>query len=187
MKGPPDRRADEGDEAAPSSPPSTSQRHTPPAQSRPGNRRDNSYERRRKREKPLLEWSREVEELEREVRAELTLEDDAVVPAGALVLESVRLADAWAVPGMDVVLPGNRPDLVRRWLKERLSGRGATQEDWELLAREVAPLPDEHLSPFFDLRRRRLEYHSDDDRQDDITKAAKSVFKAKPKQSRPER
>jgi len=91
------------------------------------------------------------------------------------VLEVVRLSDPFAMRGLDVVIPGTRDDLVQAWVKARLEGRGATDEDQRALAKEIAPMPDEHLtrmpSPLMKLR-----YRVDDKRQEEITRASRSFF-----------
>lgn len=144
-----------------------------------GSRQDNSYERRRSNDKALEEWSREVEKLQRSVRAELKLDDEAVVPAAALTLEVIRLADPWAVAGMDVVVPGDRRDLAKRWIEARLSGRGNTASDWKALAREIAPPPDQHLVPYTDRQTGKTRYGSTNKRQDEITESATKLFRRK--------
>ena len=138
-------------------------------------RRDNSGERRRKRMKPLADWESRVRQIEAEVRRERGLEPEEGVPATNLVLEIVRLSDAWAVAGLDVVIPGTRDDLARRWMTARLDGRGETQEDWIALAAEIAPSPDEHLIPFTDSKGA-TRYRSTNKLLDEITRASAEYF-----------
>lgn len=144
-----------------------------------GSRQDNSYERRRSNDKALEEWFREVEKLQRSVRAELNLDDDASLPAAELTLEVIKLAYPWAVPGPDAVIPGTRVDLAKRWMEARLSGRGDTEADWKALAWESAPQPDEHLLPYTDRQSGKTRYRSTNKRQDAITESATRYFRRK--------
>ena len=125
--------------------------------------------------KPLADWEAEVRQIEAEVRRERGLAPDEATPAGNLVLEVVRLSDAWAVAGFDVVIPGTRDDLVRRWVSARLEGRGQTQEDWIALASEIAPSPDEHLIPYTDASGK-TRYRSANKLLDAVTSAAAECF-----------
>jgi len=142
-----------------------------------GSRQDNSGERRRKKVKPLEEWIRALAEIDRRVREELGRSETDGVPSRDLVLEVARLADPWAVNGLDVVVPGNRKDLARRWIAARIEGRGQSEEDWLALAKEIAPAPDEHLLMVFPHKDGRLKYRVLDPRQDSITAAAEAFFK----------
>ena len=106
-----------------------------------------------------------------------------MVPTDSLALEILRLSNAWAVDGLDVVVPGTRDDLVRRWVRERLTGRGQTEEDWIALAREIAPAPDEHLLPYTDPAGK-TRYRSDNKQLDAITAASEEAFGGSPRPSR---
>lgn len=132
--------------------------------------------RHRKQAAPLEKWRREVREIERDVRQHPGATVTVALTPEAVVDEVVGLADPHAVDGLDVVIPGNRPDLARRWIEARLAGRGDTPADWLALAREIAPLPDEHLL-YRGITRGRPDYQSTDRLQDEITKAAKGFFK----------
>jgi hypothetical protein len=138
-------------------------------------RQDNSGQRRRGRMKPLADWEAQIREIEASVRRDLGIASDEGIPADNLVMEIVRLSDAWAVPGVDVVIPGTRDDLVRRWVSARLEGRGNTREDWIALAREVAPSPDAHLAPYTNQRGETF-YRSDNKQLDKITAASAEYF-----------
>jgi hypothetical protein len=137
----------------------------------------NSAKRRKDATKPLREWGAEVFKLEQEIRASLGERARPTPTPAALVEEVMRLSNPDAVRERDVVIPGTRVDLARGWMEARLKGRGDDPEDWLRLTREIAPLPDAHLSPIDTKKGTR--YRSDNKRQDDITRSARREFRSK--------
>jgi len=87
-----------------------------------------SHVQRRRRERPLRLHQKAVEPECDRVCADLglNLSEEA---RRELICEVVRLASPWAFDGIDAVLPAERRDLIRIWLRCRLSGLAQTAQD----------------------------------------------------------
>ncbi len=101
-----------------------------------------SYKKRRRREQPIRTLRQAAHRDLEIVITETGIEPDALL-AGQLVNEATMFADPWALAGIDAPLPAHRGDLRREYFRRRLGGEGETAAARDLLARELAPTPDE--------------------------------------------
>jgi hypothetical protein len=133
--------------------------------------------RRHERLKPLWEWETKLRRLEKEVRESMTTAPGAPTRK-QVVAEVLRLTDPHAVSWADVVIPGGRDDLARKWIAARLAGRGADETDWVALVREMAASPDDGTTPY-KAPGEPLRYRTDRF-QREVTKAAEEFFRDRP-------
>lgn len=137
----------------------------------------NAEQRRHEVIKPLLEWEAQLRHLEKGVRESMTPSPDAP-SRKALVREVLRLSDPRAISWCETVIPGGREDLARQWMAARLVGRGAEEDDWRALVREVARPPEEAWFPY--QRRGEATRYRKDKQERDVTKAAEHFFRDEP-------
>lgn len=62
-----------------------------------------------------------------------------------IVKVTVAMANPFAFSGIDIAIPAGRTDLVREFLERYLDGKIVKRRDLERVARELAPLPDDHF------------------------------------------
>jgi hypothetical protein len=134
------------------------------------NRQKNSHGRRRERMKPVRRWQREVRAIDLDERARRGIDPSGFPTADDLVEEVICLASPEAYRSLDVVIPGTREDLARRWIAARLDGLADTEELRADLAAQIAPSPDLHLFPYVD--EGKLRYRSANPELDAITAVA---------------
>lgn len=105
-----------------------------------------AHVKRRQRQRPLRAYesvvSRELDRVSRDL--------GFAPPAPrrhALIEEAVGLASPYRFPGIDAVIPAERPDLLRAWLLLRITGLVESPQDIERAARQFAPAPDDDFRP----------------------------------------
>lgn len=101
-----------------------------------------SKKRRKQRERLLEAWRAELWTVLGDVRSQLQLMPDEVVPDQVLVAEVLELAHPETMPGVDAVVPAPRVDIAAEWFRARLERRADTAAERQDLARALAPAPD---------------------------------------------
>lgn len=87
-------------------------------------------------------WERQLLEALAEVRAELALVADEIIPDQVLVAETVALGDPATYEALEAVIPAGNTELAATWMRARLKGEADSDELRAQLARKLAPAPD---------------------------------------------